>query len=162
MFDITCIPIPLGVKTGGVQKNILRMVTSSNGNIFRVTGHLCGEFTGHQWIPRTKANDVELWSFFVYAWIKGWVNNREAGNLRHQRAYYDVTVMGFRKELKSKARWHHPLYYTSQHYNVEIVVSTLCLFCQTLCPLVYDAFNRSIPTRLLLARRDIMIDCWRI
>ena len=22
------------------------MVTSSNGNIFRVTGHLCGEFTG--------------------------------------------------------------------------------------------------------------------
>ena len=23
-----------------------RMMTSSNGNIFRVTGHLCGEFTG--------------------------------------------------------------------------------------------------------------------
>ena len=22
------------------------MMTSSNGNIFRVTGHLCGEFTG--------------------------------------------------------------------------------------------------------------------
>ena len=20
---------------------------------FRVTGHLCGEFTGHRWIPRT-------------------------------------------------------------------------------------------------------------
>ena len=27
------------------------MMTSSNGNVFRVTGHLCGEFTGHQWIP---------------------------------------------------------------------------------------------------------------
>ena len=26
-------------------------MTSSNGNIFRVTGHLCGEFTGHWWIP---------------------------------------------------------------------------------------------------------------
>ena len=25
---------------------ILHMMTSSNGNIFRVTGHLCGEFTG--------------------------------------------------------------------------------------------------------------------
>ena len=24
------------------------MMTSSNGNIFRVTGHLCGEFIGHQ------------------------------------------------------------------------------------------------------------------
>ena len=30
------------------------MMTSLNGNIFRVTGPLCGEFTGHQWIPRTK------------------------------------------------------------------------------------------------------------
>ena len=27
-------------------------MTSSNGNIFRVTGHLCGEFTGPRWIPR--------------------------------------------------------------------------------------------------------------
>ena len=24
------------------------MMTSSNGNIFRVTGHLCREFTGHR------------------------------------------------------------------------------------------------------------------
>ena len=39
------------------------MMTSSNGNIFRVTGHLCGEFTGHRWIPHTKASDAELWCF---------------------------------------------------------------------------------------------------
>ena len=39
------------------------MMTSSNGNIFRVTGHLCGEFTGLRWIPRTKASDAELWYF---------------------------------------------------------------------------------------------------
>ena len=26
------------------------MMTSSNGNIFRVTGLLCAEFTGHRWI----------------------------------------------------------------------------------------------------------------
>ena len=39
-------------------------MTSSNGNIFRVTGHLCGEFTGLRWIPRTKASDAELWCFF--------------------------------------------------------------------------------------------------
>ena len=29
-------------------------MTSSNGNIFRVTGHLCGEFTGQRWIPHTR------------------------------------------------------------------------------------------------------------
>ena len=39
------------------------MMTSSNRNIFRVTGHLCGEFTGPRWIPRTKASDAELWCF---------------------------------------------------------------------------------------------------
>ena len=37
-------------------------MTSSNGDIFRVTGPLCGEFTGHRWIPLTKASDAELWS----------------------------------------------------------------------------------------------------
>ena len=31
----------------------------SNGNIFRVTDHLCGEFTDNWWIPRTKASDAE-------------------------------------------------------------------------------------------------------
>ena len=37
------------------------MMTSSNGNIFRVTGPLCGEFTGDRWIPRTKTSDADLW-----------------------------------------------------------------------------------------------------
>ena len=40
------------------------MMTSSNGNIFRVTGPLCGVFTGHRWIPHTKASDAELWCSF--------------------------------------------------------------------------------------------------
>ena len=59
-------------------------MTSSNGNIFRVTGHVCGEFTGSRWIPRTKAGDAELWC-----------NNREAGDLRRYRPHYDVIVMDF-------------------------------------------------------------------
>ena len=29
----------------------------------------------------------------ICAWIKAWVKNREAGNLRHHRAHYDVIVM---------------------------------------------------------------------
>ena len=41
----------------------VNMMTSSNGNIFCVTGHLWGEFTGLRWIPRTKASDAELWYF---------------------------------------------------------------------------------------------------
>ena len=30
---------------------------------FRLTGHLCREFTGPRWIPPTKASDAELWCF---------------------------------------------------------------------------------------------------
>ena len=56
----------------------LIMMTSSNGNIFRVTGHLCGEFTGDRWIPRTKASDAELWCF-LWSWINGWISNRRWG-----------------------------------------------------------------------------------
>ena len=59
------------------------MMTSSNGNIFRVTGHLYGEFTGSRWIPHTKASDAELWCFL---WSV-------SGDLRRCRAHYDVTVM---------------------------------------------------------------------
>ena len=43
------------------------MMTSSNGNISRVTGPLCGEFTGYRWIPPKKASDAELWCFLLSA-----------------------------------------------------------------------------------------------
>ena len=39
------------------------MMTSSNCNIFRVTGHFYGEFTGPRWFPCTKASHAELWCF---------------------------------------------------------------------------------------------------
>ena len=29
----------------------------------------------------------------IYTWMDGWVNDREAGDLRRHRAHYDVTVM---------------------------------------------------------------------
>ena len=41
----------------------LNMMMSLNWNIFHVTGHLCGEFTGRRWIPLPKANDAGLWCF---------------------------------------------------------------------------------------------------
>ena len=30
---------------------------------------------------------------YICAWINGWVNNPEAGDLRRHRAHYDVIVM---------------------------------------------------------------------
>ena len=56
MYIILCVHISSGVVFA------FYMMTSSNGNIFRVTGHLCGEFTGPgefpaQW-PVTQSFDV--------------------------------------------------------------------------------------------------------
>ena len=46
---------------------ILRMMASSNENIFRGTGPLFGELTGHRWIPLTNASEAELWFFLWFA-----------------------------------------------------------------------------------------------
>ena len=54
------------------------MMTSSDGDIYRITDPLCGEFTGHQWIFLTKAGDVEL-GCFVWSAPEWTVDNRGAG-----------------------------------------------------------------------------------
>ena len=54
-------------------------------------------------------------SMFSLIWINGWVNNREAGDLRYYHAQYDVTVMiGFDQEDESDKKitlqpeiWYH-------------------------------------------------------
>ena len=47
------------------------MMTSSNGNIFRVTGPLCGEFTGHRWITSHKGQWRGVLMFsLICAWKK--------------------------------------------------------------------------------------------
>ena len=69
------------------------MMTSSNGNILRVTGHLCGnspvpgEFPTQR--PVTRSFDV----FFDLRRINSRVNNREASDLRRHRAHFDVIIM---------------------------------------------------------------------
>ena len=71
------------------------MMTSSNGNIFRVLA-ICagnspvpGEFPAHR--PVTGSLMISL----IYVWMNGWVNTGEAGDMRRYRAHYDVIVMHF-------------------------------------------------------------------
>ena len=42
----------------------------------------------------------------ICAWINGWVNNREVGDLRRYRAHYDVTVMKSLLYQIIEAEWH--------------------------------------------------------
>ena len=76
-----------------IRRELRGMMTSSNGTNFRVTGLLRWEFTGHRWIPHTKASDAELWCFLWSALVNGWVNNHDARNLRRHRHHCDVIVM---------------------------------------------------------------------
>ena len=69
------------------------MMTSSNGNIFRVTGPLCGEFTGPGEFPAQRPVTRIFDVFFDLRWMKDWINNREAGDLRRHRGHYYVIVM---------------------------------------------------------------------
>ena len=69
------------------------MLTSSNGNIFRVTGPLYGEFTGHRWIPARRPVTRSFGVFFDLRLNKRLANHHEAGDLRRHRANYDVTVI---------------------------------------------------------------------
>ena len=53
-----------------------------------------------RWSPRSPVNTPHkgqwrgsLMLSLICVWINGWVNNREAGDLRRYRAHYDVTVM---------------------------------------------------------------------
>ena len=53
-----------------------------------------GESIGHRRIPLTKANNTELWCFSLKSsWTNGWANSRDAGDLTHHGAHYDITVM---------------------------------------------------------------------
>ena len=50
------------------------------------------------------------WSFNIFfdrVWINGWVNNREAGDVRRYRAHYDVIVMVSKLLLEvTMGHWH--------------------------------------------------------
>ena len=98
------------------HKNWSLTMTASNGNISWVTGPLCGEFTGHkgQWCRA-------LMFSLICAWINGWVNNREAGDLRRHRAHYDVIIMS-RPHFENKA---NQIYLTHSHHIQTMGMSPL-------------------------------------
>ena len=77
------------------------MMTSSNGNIFRVTGPLCGN-------PVNSSHKGEWRGALVFSLIcfsiNGWINNREAGDLRRHRGHYDMNIMKWVTVTELKVR----------------------------------------------------------
>ena len=65
---------------------------SLNGNIFRVTGLLCGEFTTQR--PATRNFDV----LFDLRLDRQLSKNGDAGELRRHRAHFDVIVVNLHRD----------------------------------------------------------------
>ena len=104
----------------------LSMMTSSNENIFRVTGPLCAEFTGHRWFPRTKASDAEPWCFLwsppeatvEQTWIRRWFETPSRSLWRHcnvmetsvfnkTKNHLQVTILIMYIPIQAKTRYFH-------------------------------------------------------
>ena len=87
------------------------MMTSSNGNIFRITGHLCGEFTNHRWIPCTSL----MWSFDVFF------------DLRLNK-WLSTQSWDWWFETSSRSLWRQHNAISSWHHDMEMF-STLLALC---------------------------------
>ena len=105
------------------------MMKSSNGNIFCITGPLCGEFTDHRWIPLTKASDAELWRSDVFLDLRltknTWINNGEAGDLKCPHAHYDIIVMLnqyllFQSSFIKNNNAHFKIHFQSMNYTAHM------------------------------------------
>ena len=86
---------------------VLYIMTSSNGNIFRVTGLCAGNSPGPvnsphkgQWRGALMFSLIcgEFMFSLICVWINDWVNNCDTGDLRRHRGHCDVIVMICKKK----------------------------------------------------------------
>ena len=84
----------------GTRNDTYFMMTSSNGNIFRVIGHLSPLNSPHKGQSRRA-----LMFSLICVWINGWVNNRVAGNSIRYQAHYDVILMSKKCICSWKIMW---------------------------------------------------------
>ena len=93
----------------------------------------------------------------ICVWINGWVNNSEAGDLRHHRAHYDVIVMNFAsllfKQNCEPVSWKKPHIYFKSNIPDNKVYEAPC-WPRELCYLGY--VYRS---QIFLLKQSIIIRC---
>ena len=92
------------------------MITSSNGNIFRVTGPLCGEFAGHRWIPRTNGQWRGALMFSLICALNKRLSKQS---------------QGWWFETSSRPLWRHCNETTAWLSNVVIILSRIHLYPST-------------------------------
>ena len=69
------------------------MMTSSNGNISTLLALCAGNSPVTGKFPLQRPVTRALMFSLICTWTSGWVDNRDAGGLKHHRTHYDVTVI---------------------------------------------------------------------
>ena len=110
------------------------MKTSSNGNIFRVTGFYAGNspVTGH---PQKGQCRRALMFSLICAWTKSWANNGDASDLRRPRAHYSTEIQciyvyrkhGVFNMLQSNNQIRVEITYTTSGLQLEKMKEHQCL-----------------------------------
>ena len=85
------------------------IMTSSNGNIFRVTGHLCGKFTGHRWIPLTIRSVTRRFYVFFDLRLNKWLSKQSWGwwfETPSRPLWRHCNAFGRRgRKIKTRTKW---------------------------------------------------------
>ena len=63
-----------------MRRCVCIMMASSNENIFRVTGHLCREFTGIHWSPVISSHKGRWCGALMFSLICAWINGHFSVN----------------------------------------------------------------------------------
>ena len=129
------LPIHALGSDGRETKMQLSMMTSSNGNIFRVTGHLCGEFTGPGEFP-TQRPVTRSFDVFFYLHLIERLS-------KHSRGWWFKTL--------SRPLWHH----CNGHGNGESVYPTIgCVYLSQIEKMwrLWEMEARSTTTNIISIR----------
>ena len=81
-----------------------------------------------------------LMGFFICVWINGWVNNREAGDLRRHRRHYDVILMSLITTSSYLCLVHL--------YNNDVSIDPICVYISKLSVFAYMAAKLNLNTGL--------------
>ena len=98
-----CTKFSIMILIAGIKMTVLftmlKMVTQFHNEVieWKHFPHYWQFVLGIHWSPVNSPHKGQwrgaLMFTLICAWINRWVNNREAGNLRHHRAHYDIIVM---------------------------------------------------------------------
>ena len=121
--DHLIVPVPV--------KQPWSMVTSWNGNIFRVTDPLFGEFTGGS--PVDSLHKDQWSGALIFPWSApehrsntARTNSRDAGGLGHHRAHYDVTVMRIWVKLVGYTIKHMFIFFRMNSVTRPLMMTSWC------------------------------------